>query len=84
MVISLGSNMSRIYIDKAILWLSSILENIRTSSIYETPPAKGPGRPYDNAVLLAETDIPFDELNDRLKIFEADNGRNAEARLKAR
>lgn len=66
--------------DGAIRWLESEVESCRSSSVYETPDFYHRHPAYYNAVAEGETPLGFDDLNNRLKKFELDCGRDAESR----
>ena len=79
-VLSIGSNLDRNYVVSAINWLRNIISNPRFSGIYTTPSIHGTGDPYVNAVVIGKTRKSFEELNQLLKDYEKEQGRDNEAR----
>lgn len=80
LVLSLGSNCSHENVEKAIEWLASQLNEISCSGLYETPPAKGKGDNYVNAVIMANTSLQLEELNRSFKEYERRVGRDDDCR----
>ncbi|MCM1483893.1 MAG: 2-amino-4-hydroxy-6-hydroxymethyldihydropteridine diphosphokinase [Muribaculaceae bacterium] len=79
--ISVGSNMgadARINVSDAISFLKARLADMRSSSIYSTPPLNGLGPDYSNAVVCGYTDMDADTLIAGLKDYERMHGRTAE------
>lgn len=81
-VLSIGSNLCprHIRVEDAINWLAGVLNNIKVSSIYETPEIHGVGKPYINAVLAGESELDMDSFNSMLKDYEISAGRTSECR----
>lgn len=80
LVISVGSNFGDRFtnVSEALKKLQSLLENHKSSGIYETE-AIGKsygGTPYMNAVIAGEYPGDVNELNTRLKNYESECGRN--------
>lgn len=80
--VSFGSNYGdrRNNVENAQRWFSSIAEDCRHSSIYETPEIHGKGKPYMNAVASGAVRLDMGKLHELSKIFEAENGRDEERR----
>ena len=77
-VIAFGSNIEPDkHVPEAIRRLKEIMRVLAISPVYRTPPVGAPGSPpYWNGALLVETDIPPQELHDRvLRGIEASLGR---------
>lgn len=81
--------------EDALAWLASVLKNTFSSSVYETEDiscrnnsaysASHPEKPkYMNAVFSGYSYIPFEKLNENLKSYELQHGRDSEARRKGR
>ena len=83
-VLSLGSNcgdkLTNIY--TALNWLSGLLENIVSSTIYETPCARMSDCTYMNAVVRGLYRHDTRQLDILLKQYEIEAGRTAERREK--
>lgn len=83
MAISLGSNHADRYANvvEALAWLRNTFHDVRCSSIYLTPPVSGIGEDYCNAVAICEADEQeeAEEVNERLKMYEASHGRTPHA-----
>lgn len=79
-ILSLGSNCCAENVEKAILWLRKTLIISDASALYITPPAKGEGLSYTNAVVRVETDMSIEELNSRFKNYERNVGRDDNCR----
>lgn len=83
-VISLGSNagVDRLrLIQMGISRLSSVINHVVVSSIYETA-ALGGGEAYLNAVMKGKCEYEADELTGLFKKIEIECGRNEECRRK--
>ena len=67
---------------KAISWISEMLEDSESSSIYETPAYGHAGGPYMNAVVrgVCPAGIAVERLERECKLYEAAHGRDAESR----
>ena len=80
--LGLGSNVER---EKHLLAgleaLSGFLQEMRCSAVFESQPVGIKSGPFFNLVVSAYTDLPLMELDRRLKLIEADNGRYAPDRL---
>ena len=77
-VIAFGSNIEpEKYVPLALRRLPEHVRILSVSPVYRTPPVGAPGSPpYWNGALLVETDIPPQELHDRvLRGIEAELGR---------
>ena len=83
-VLSLGSNCGNrnAQVSKAMTWLSSLLADVSSSPVYETPEAYGRGDLYMNAVVKGETPIPIEALNRLFKDYEYAHGRDCASRRK--
>ncbi|MDE6006576.1 MAG: 2-amino-4-hydroxy-6-hydroxymethyldihydropteridine diphosphokinase [Muribaculaceae bacterium] len=79
-VLSLGSNCDADYVAQALKWLKSLLSDFKASSLYETPPAKGVGRSYINAVITGSTQSAYEPFNRQLKEYEELAGRDQSCR----
>lgn len=80
-VLSVGSNRSSEDVVKAIDWIRTVLSRCEVSSIYQTPPIQGYGKPYKNAVVKGASNLEEDTLNTIIKEYELRNGRDAKARI---
>lgn len=80
--LSFGSNCGdrRKMIEDALSWAAEILFPAESSHIYETPELHGQGAPYLNAVLKGNTSLTMEELNQKLKKYELEAGRDSECR----
>lgn len=88
-VIGLGSNVAgqrRKAIEEALEWLGRAGTNMVISEIYETNPWGKPeeGPRYRNAVAKLETTLSAETLNEMLKKYELEHGRDDEARKAGR
>ncbi|MDE6268649.1 MAG: 2-amino-4-hydroxy-6-hydroxymethyldihydropteridine diphosphokinase [Muribaculaceae bacterium] len=84
-MIGLGSNVAgqrRRAIEEALEWLRQTGRNMVTSDIYETKPWGNPEscHSYRNAVAKLETPLALETLNELLKKYETEHGRDDEAR----
>lgn len=62
--------------------ISTVLCNLQESRIYETPPVKGRGNSYANAVIKGDTLSGYEELVEFTKRQELIFGRDEQARLR--
>lgn len=83
-ILSLGSNCDASYVARAVDWLRDRIEDFQSSSLYETPPAKGVGIPYVNAVIAGRVSADFDTFNNQLKEYEKSAGRDSACRAQGR
>ncbi|MBD5305467.1 MAG: hypothetical protein HDS12_04170 [Bacteroides sp.] len=79
-VLSLGSNCSSAFVRNGLDWLKENFTLLRSSTLYETPPAKGSGSNYINAVAEVKSDNSFEEINSMLKEYEIKIGRDDQCR----
>ena len=78
--LSLGSNINaQKNLDFAQKELTKILQNTSSSSIHRTKAEGFEGDDFLNSVVCGETDLTFDELNNKLKLIEDESGRNRNA-----
>ena len=78
--LSLGSNINaQKNLDFAKKELTKILQNTSSSSIHRTKAEGFEGNDFLNSVVCGETDLTFDELNNKLKLIEDESGRNRNA-----
>ena len=74
--LSLGSNINaEANIIFAIEQLNKILTNTKFSSIYKTKAEGFEGDDFLNLVVAGESDLNFDDLNEKLKDIENESGR---------
>jgi 2-amino-4-hydroxy-6-hydroxymethyldihydropteridine diphosphokinase len=79
--LGLGSNIEReAHLCAGLDALASFLTDVRCSAVFESQPVGIKSGPFFNLVVSAYTDLPLMELDRRLKIIEADNGRYASDR----
>lgn len=62
--------------------MDSLLYEMVSSSVYETPEIHGYGASYFNAVARGKTELDADSFNALLKEYEISRGRNEEARAR--
>lgn len=76
-VLSIGSNFGDKYraVADANEWLSGLLDEVRSSSIYETPDCSGKSTKYKNSVIFGSTSLEYEYLNSKLKEYEISQGR---------
>lgn len=67
--------------ENAILHIMSKLENVKVSSIYDTPALNGVDSNYLNAVLVAMTNMNLEKTTEILKQWEISCGRTSESKL---
>lgn len=68
--------------EKALIWIADLLEDMEFSSVYETPEVHGYGASYFNAVAWGRVAAEFEEFNSRLKEYERLCGRTEDARIR--
>jgi 2-amino-4-hydroxy-6-hydroxymethyldihydropteridine diphosphokinase len=74
--LSLGSNINaEANINFAIEQLNKILTNTKFSSIHKTKAEGFEGDDFLNLVVAGESDLSFDDLNEKLKDIENESGR---------
>jgi 2-amino-4-hydroxy-6-hydroxymethyldihydropteridine diphosphokinase len=79
--LGLGSNIEREqHLCAGLDALDGFLTDVSCSPVFESHPVGIKSGPFINLVVSALTDLPLMELDRRLKIIEADNGRYAPAR----
>lgn len=83
-VLGIGSNCGdrKESVEKTVSWLRTILIQVRSSEIYETPCALKAGRPYMNAVVSGVFQGDGFQLESLLKDREYEMGRTSECREK--
>ncbi|MDD2962126.1 MAG: 2-amino-4-hydroxy-6-hydroxymethyldihydropteridine diphosphokinase [Muribaculaceae bacterium] len=76
-VLSIGSNScdKETQMANCITWLNTILNSVKTSSIYSTKAINGKDNDYKNAVIIAHCDLDISALTQRLKQYEKNSGR---------
>ena len=76
--LGLGSNIEReTHLQAGLDALAGFLVDIRCSAVFESQPVGIKSGPFFNLVVSAYTDLSLLELDRRLKVIEADNGRYA-------
>lgn len=76
--LGLGSNIERErHLRAGLDALANFLTDVRCSAVFESQPVGIKSGPFFNLVVSAYTDLPLMELDRRLKLIEADNGRYA-------
>lgn len=80
LVLSIGSNCNSSFVESAVDWLKDQLADFESSPFYETPSAKGDGKPYVNAVVSGNTTSDFEKFNSLLKEYEKASGRDSSCR----
>lgn len=82
--LSFGSNYGdkKGNVEAALRWIGSLLDDMQSSDVYETPEVHGYGASYFNAVASGKTGLELEEFNRRLKVYERDCGRTDEARIR--
>lgn len=65
---------------EALTFLSTVLQNMESSSVYDTEALNGRDASYSNAVAVGLTRLPADELKVLLKLYERSRGRTAECK----
>ncbi|MDV7211435.1 2-amino-4-hydroxy-6-hydroxymethyldihydropteridine diphosphokinase [Azotobacter beijerinckii] len=77
-LLGLGSNIERVaHLTAGLEALAGFLQDLRCSPVFESLPVGIRSGPFYNLVVAASTDLPLLELDRRLKLIEADNGRYA-------
>ncbi|MDE7441374.1 MAG: 2-amino-4-hydroxy-6-hydroxymethyldihydropteridine diphosphokinase [Muribaculaceae bacterium] len=82
--LSFGSNYGdkKGNVEAALRWIGSLLDDMQSSDVYETPEVHGYGASYFNAVACGKIGLELEEFNRRLKVYERDCGRTEEARIR--
>lgn len=82
-ILSVGSNCGDRYaqVSSGVVWLSSILDGSRSSSIYSTRDCYGGKREYMNAVVSGKTGYEIEALERECKKYELNQGRTRDARI---
>ena len=82
-VLSIGSNSAdkSIQMLNCIEWLYSRLQEVRVSTVYATPALNGKDADYLNAVVIAKSEMEFDECKQIMKQYEASCGRTIESKV---
>lgn len=82
--LSFGSNYGdkKGNVEAALRWIGSLLDDMQSSDVYETPEVHGYGASYFNAVACGKTGLELEEFNRRLKVYERNCGRTDEARIR--
>jgi 2-amino-4-hydroxy-6-hydroxymethyldihydropteridine diphosphokinase len=76
--LGLGSNIEREpHLQAGLDALDGFLTGMRCSAVFESQPVGIKSGPFFNLVVSAYTDLSLMELDRRLKVIEADNGRYA-------
>ncbi|KAF0867209.1 2-amino-4-hydroxy-6-hydroxymethyldihydropteridine diphosphokinase [Pseudomonas sp. LD120] len=76
--LGLGSNIEReVHLCAGLDALAGFLVDIRCSPVFESQPVGIKSGPFFNLVVTAFTDLSLADLDRRLKLIEADNGRYA-------
>ncbi|NBF05260.1 2-amino-4-hydroxy-6-hydroxymethyldihydropteridine diphosphokinase [Pseudomonas sp. Fl5BN2] len=76
--LGLGSNIEReVHLRAGLDALAGFLVDMRCSAVFESQPVGIKSGPFFNLVVSAFTDLSLTELDRRLKLIEADNGRYA-------
>lgn len=79
--LGLGSNIERErHLCAGLEALSVFVERLQCSPVFESEAVGISSGPFFNLVVSGETDLPLAELDRRLKLIEADNGRYAPGR----
>ncbi|WP_312932207.1 2-amino-4-hydroxy-6-hydroxymethyldihydropteridine diphosphokinase [Pseudomonas sp.] len=79
--LGLGSNVDRErHLGAGLDALAGILTGMRCSAVFESDPVGIKSGPFINLVVTGQTALPLLELDRRLKLIEADNGRYAPER----
>jgi 2-amino-4-hydroxy-6-hydroxymethyldihydropteridine diphosphokinase len=80
-LLGLGSNQQReVHLCTALDTLADLLSEMRCSPVFESEAVGYRGDHFYNLVVAGRCALPLAELNQRLKIIEADNGRYAPQR----
>ncbi|MFZ3023375.1 2-amino-4-hydroxy-6-hydroxymethyldihydropteridine diphosphokinase [Pseudomonas sp.] len=79
--LGLGSNIERErHLCAGLDALAGLVDALQCSPVFESAPVGINSGPFFNLVVSGETDLPLAELDQRLKLIEADNGRYAPGR----
>ena len=79
--LGLGSNIERErHLCAGLDALAGFVDALQCSPVFESAPVGINSGPFFNLVVSGETDLPLAELDRRLKLIEADNGRYAPGR----
>ena len=79
--LGLGSNIERErHLRAGLDALAGFVGSLQCSPVFESEPVGISSGPFFNLVVSGETDLPLAELDQRLKLIEADNGRYAPGR----
>ncbi|OYT94965.1 MAG: 2-amino-4-hydroxy-6-hydroxymethyldihydropteridine pyrophosphokinase, partial [Pseudomonas sp. PGPPP3] len=79
--LGLGSNIERErHLRAGLDALAGFVDALQCSPVFESAPVGINSGPFFNLVVSGETDLPLAELDRRLKLIEADNGRYAPGR----
>ncbi|MCQ4348931.1 2-amino-4-hydroxy-6-hydroxymethyldihydropteridine diphosphokinase [Pseudomonas stutzeri] len=79
--LGLGSNIERhAHLSAGLDALAAILVDLRCSPVFESEAVGIRSGPFYNLAVMAQTELPLAELDRRLKVIEADNGRYAPER----
>ena len=79
--LGLGSNIERErHLRAGLNALAGFVDALQCSPVFESAPVGINSGPFFNLVVSGETDLPLAELDQRLKLIEADNGRYAPGR----
>lgn len=79
--LGLGSNIERErHLCAGLDALAGFVDALQCSPVFESAPVGINSGPFFNLVVSGETDLPLAELDQRLKLIEADNGRYAPGR----
>ena len=79
--LGLGSNIERErHLCAGLDALAGFVDSLQCSPVFESAPVGINSGPFFNLVVSGETDLPLAELDQRLKLIEADNGRYAPCR----
>ncbi|MEG0252760.1 MAG: 2-amino-4-hydroxy-6-hydroxymethyldihydropteridine diphosphokinase [Muribaculaceae bacterium] len=83
LVISIGSNSKdrKWQIENSIEWLTSVLSDVKVSSIYNYPATDGKSPDYLNAVMTAKCQKDLDSITEQLKGYETVCGRTPASKL---
>ncbi len=80
-LLGLGSNFERErHLLAGLEALEALLPGLRCSPVFESQAVGIRSGPFFNLVVVAQTELPLAELDHRLKMIEADNGRYAPQR----
>lgn len=82
-IVGLGSNSRdrQLQMENAIHHVMTKFQNVKVSSIYDTPALNGIDSNYFNAVLVATTNMSLEETTKVLKQWEVSCGRTSKSKL---